>query len=292
MIKKSIRVNIYIAVFVIAVLLLTQPASAAIPGLTSDLSYTFSNQTQTEYYDSGTAVRYNITEGTPGWVFDIIGAEPQTVYNSDFGINIILPSGNFDANPDNSRPQYAPATSHTSNSAAMPSMGFSPGSPAVYPDTSLQTNAQHTSFTFGETANPQRITPVSQVRQSSGSIGTLKISRIGLNITVYDGDATAAMLRGAAHIASTSAWNGNIGISGHNRGVVNNFGRLQELAAGDIIEYTTNLGTRKYKVTFSGSISETDWSRLRQTSDNRITLVTCIENVPSQRFIIQGVEIL
>jgi len=78
----------------------------------------------------------------------------------------------------------------------------------------------------------------------------------------------------------------------HNRGVSNNFGRLKELKAGDIIEYKTILGTRKYKVVSVDKVLETDWSKLKYTNDNRISLVTCVENVPTQRLIIQGVEIL
>ena len=293
MIRKNIRVNIYIVICVVlAILLIQQQPVSAAPGLRSDLSYNFTNQMQTEFYDSGETNQYNITEGTPGWVTDIIGSEPQTVYNSDFGTNIILPGGSFGVNSENNRPAHAPAVPHANNSASSPSMGFSAGSSVVYPDSSLQSrNTQYQGFTHAENANPQRVTPVTQVRQNDGSIGVLSIPRIGLNITVYDGDTNAAMLRGAGHIASTSAWLGNIGITGHNRGVTNNFGRLKELSVGDIIEYTTSLGTRKYTVTFVGSVSETDWSRLRQTSDNRISLVTCVEDIPSQRLIVQGIEV-
>ena len=281
MIKKNIRINIYIAVCVILIILLAQPASA-VPGLKSDLSYTFSNRTQTEFYTGGNAPKYNITERTPGRVFEITDSGSQTIYNSDFGTNIIMPNGVFDAavNPASNRAQNAPETSYTSSSAAEPSMSFSPNSSSVYPD-----------FTYEENINPQKITPIEQVHQSDGSIGTLSVSKIGLNITVYDGDTFEAMLKGAGHIASTSAWNGNIGVSGHNRGVTNNFGRLKELEEGDIISYTTILGTRQYRVVFAGRVSETDWSRLHHTNGNRITLVTCVEDVPSQRLIVQGIEV-
>ncbi|MCL2775340.1 MAG: sortase, partial [Oscillospiraceae bacterium] len=70
----------------------------------------------------------------------------------------------------------------------------------------------------------------------------------------------------------------------------NNFGRLGELVAGDIIQYTTKLGTRQYKVISVETISETDWSKLQYTTDNRINLVTCIANIPGVRLIVTGIQ--
>jgi LPXTG-site transpeptidase (sortase) family protein len=99
------------------------------------------------------------------------------------------------------------------------------------------------------------------------------------------------MLKGAAHIAGTSAWEGNIGLVGYNRGVSNNFGRLRELVAGDIIQYATILGIKKYAVTSVSSISETDWSKLQYTNDNRICLITCVENTPGIRLSVVAVEV-
>jgi LPXTG-site transpeptidase (sortase) family protein len=302
MIRKNMRVNIYIAVCVILILLFMQQPASAVPGLRSDLSYTFTNQTKTEFYNSGTTQTYNITEDMPGDVFDIIGSEPQTVYNSDFGTNIILPGGDFDVYPANNRPAQAPSSAYTTGTGSPARSGSSDeanavssgGSSSSAPNTSSQSRSvqgEYPGFSHEENTNPVRLTPIEQVRKSDGSIGILSISRIRLNMTVYDGDTFEAMLKGAGHIASTSAWLGNIGIVGHNRGVTNNFGRLKELSAGDIIQYTTTLGTRQYRVTFVGRLAETDWSKLQFTHDNRITLVTCVEDIPAQRLVVQGVEI-
>ena len=38
-------------------------------------------------------------------------------------------------------------------------------------------------------------------------------------------------------------------------------------------------------------ISEEDWSYLKETEDNRITLITCVENQPKYRRCIQAIEI-
>ena len=312
MIRKTNKAKIY-CVLCAAIMAMSSFGASAL-NLQSDLSYNFSNTTSTEYYNSGTTSNYNITEGMPGYVSDLYDMTPQTVYNSDFGTNIILPGGEFDVYPTGNKPYYAPETPYGTNattaqsngnsigtqmnqsgSAGSPSAGTSSassgGAPVDYPDSSSKA-PEYPSFSYDEEkANAYKLTPIEQVRKSDGSIGTLSISKIGLNITVYDGDTFAAMLKGAGHIASTSAWNGNIGICGHNRGVTNNFLRLKELAVGDIIQYTTTLGVRKYKVVTSERISETDWSKLQYTNDNRISLVTCIENVPGVRLIIQAVQV-
>lgn len=128
------------------------------------------------------------------------------------------------------------------------------------------------------------------VRGADGSIGVLKIPGLSLTITVRDGDLTASMRKGAGHIESTSAWDGNIGLAGHNRGSFPFFGKLKNLQAGDTLTYTTILGTRTYTVVFAGNIAENDWSYLQATDDNRLTLITCVADRPEYRLCVQAVE--
>ncbi len=72
---------------------------------------------------------------------------------------------------------------------------------------------------------------------------------------------------------------------------VNYFAKLKYLKPNDTIIYTTPYGTRTYGVVLSIDINDTDWSYLQDYNDNRLTLITCIENNPSQRKCIQAVEI-
>lgn len=72
---------------------------------------------------------------------------------------------------------------------------------------------------------------------------------------------------------------------------VNYFGKLKELKTGDKIIYTTEQGTKEYEVTLSIIIKDIDWSYLEETEDNRITLITCVENKPEYRRCIQAKEI-
>lgn len=93
------------------------------------------------------------------------------------------------------------------------------------------------------------------------------------------------------HFENTSKLNGNIALAAHNRGYpVNYFGKLKELEKGDYIYYTYNNITKVYKVQIITTIKDIDWSYLQKTKDNRITLITCVENEPEYRRCIQGIE--
>ena len=77
-------------------------------------------------------------------------------------------------------------------------------------------------------------------------------------------------------------------LRGHNRGVNNHFGQIHTLEIGDEITYTTKLGTRTYEVFFVGQIKETDFSRLGRTTENQVTLITCVRNVRDMRWCVQA----
>ena len=136
-----------------------------------------------------------------------------------------------------------------------------------------------------------RYTGKNEVLRSDGSIGTLKISKIDLNLKVYDGTTASSMKNGVGHFTDTSYWDGNIGLAAHNRGVNNNFGKLKKLSKGDIVTYKTELGTRKYEVFYVGQIGVTDLSRLSASNDNMITMITCVEDQPLLRLCVQAKEI-
>ena len=135
-------------------------------------------------------------------------------------------------------------------------------------------------------------TSVSGMTRADGSIGTLKIPKLGINMKVWEGETNASMAKGLGHYSSTSGWDSNIGLCGHNRGARYNIGTIKNLVAGDTITYTTVYGTRTYEVTIVRVIADTDWSYLQGTADNRITLTTCLENQPESRVCVQAVEVM
>lgn len=72
---------------------------------------------------------------------------------------------------------------------------------------------------------------------------------------------------------------------------INYFEKIKDLKLGDEIIYRTPLGEKKYSVTLSKIIEETDWSYLQETEENRITLITCVRNKPNKRLCVQAIEI-
>ena len=139
--------------------------------------------------------------------------------------------------------------------------------------------------------NTPAYTSVQGMAYKDGSIGTLKIAKLGISVKVWEGETNASMAKGVAHYSSTSAWDGNVGLAGHNRGAKYNIGTIKNLSAGDTITYTTMYGTRTYQVTSVKTIANNDWSYLQSTADNRITITTCLENHPESRVCVQAVEV-
>ncbi len=131
------------------------------------------------------------------------------------------------------------------------------------------------------------------VQLADGSIGLLTIPKLSLSVSVFEtADEMEAMSHGVAHFKTTSAWDGNIGLCGHNRNFDLTDGfflNIHTLKAGDIISYKTALGVRTYAVEIVAEIAETDWSYLGRTGDNRITLITCISGKPRSRLVVQAV---
>ena len=80
-------------------------------------------------------------------------------------------------------------------------------------------------------------------------------------------------------------------LAAHNRGVNNHFGKIHTLEVGDTIHLTTRLGTRTYKVISVEKISETDRSDLVPSSENRLTLYTCVRDQRAYRWCVQAVEV-
>ena len=134
-------------------------------------------------------------------------------------------------------------------------------------------------------------TGVDGMERKDGSIGTLKIPSLNINMKVWEGETRASMAKGLGHYSSTSGWDGNVGICGHNRGAKYNIGSIRNLEIGDNITYSTVYGTRTYAVILVKTISDSDWSYLQATADNRITITTCLADRPSKRVCVQAVEV-
>ena len=251
--KKTISV-------LIASMLLTALSANA-----SAADYIFNAQNKDDFYRSttyedvyGSAYNYggqNVTDfATTSLLPGIISPTPETASASDPGVVIIDTSLSYGLY-DNGAPISVPSEITSYPSQQKPAL-----------------------------------TPTSGLKRSDGSIGTLVIPSLSINMKVYEGTTSTSMSKGVGHFAETSGWSGNIGLCGHNRNSRYVIGPIKDLKIGDTIEYSTTLGTRCYAVTFVGTISVTDWSYLSPSADNRITIITCLADQPTLRVCVQAVE--
>ena len=70
----------------------------------------------------------------------------------------------------------------------------------------------------------------------------------------------------------------------------NHFGKIHTLKEGDTITLTTMLGTRTYAVTSVEKVSVNDSSGTAPTTDNRVTLYTCVMNQPEYRWCVTAIQ--
>lgn len=93
------------------------------------------------------------------------------------------------------------------------------------------------------------------------------------------------------HFEESKKWAGNVCLAAHNRGYENNyFSEIKKLKEGDKIIYCFKGADRQYLVERNFIIKDTDWSYLEDTEDNKITLITCVENEPNYRRCVQAIE--
>jgi len=119
----------------------------------------------------------------------------------------------------------------------------------------------------------------------------LIIPKISLEAEISECTSKEVMDKYIGHFEETSKKNGNIGLAAHNRGyAVNYFSQIKLLKTGDEIIYKYYNFEKKYLVIENKIIKDTDWSYLQQTEENRITLITCVENEPEYRRCIQAIE--
>ena len=118
------------------------------------------------------------------------------------------------------------------------------------------------------------------------------IPKINLNAQISEGTTKEVMDKYVGHFIDTGVIKGNICLGAHNRGYpVNYFENIKSLNKNDLIYYKKENKTYCFKVEIVTVIRDTDWTYLEETEDNRITLITCVENEPDYRRCIQAVEV-
>ena len=119
----------------------------------------------------------------------------------------------------------------------------------------------------------------------------IEIPSIYLKAPIEESTNMEVLNEYVGHFEDTSKTTGNIGLAGHNRGYKNNyFENLNKVKKGDEIKYKYYDFEKFYSVENIEIIKSTNWKYLENSKNNKITLITCIENAPDYRLCIQGEE--
>ena len=120
----------------------------------------------------------------------------------------------------------------------------------------------------------------------------IKIPSINLEAPIEEGTDLETLNTKVGHFEETSKNSGNIGLAAHNRGYDKNFFQnLKKVKLDDEIIYKCDSFEKRYLINKIEIIQNTDWSYLENSDENKITLITCVENEPNLRRCVQAAEI-
>lgn len=137
-----------------------------------------------------------------------------------------------------------------------------------------KTNSSDVDFSLWDSKRIQAY-KVSLIKKIDPPLAVLKVNRIGLVVSVYEGTDDLTLDRGAGHIADTTAIGtstGNIGIAGHRDGF---FRGLKDVSIGDDIQLITPESTSTYKISEILIVQPEDLWVLEPKQQPTLTLVTC-----------------
>ena len=130
-----------------------------------------------------------------------------------------------------------------------------------------------------------------EIIEEENSEWKIEIPSISLVADISEGIDKETLNKYVGHFNITPKKEGNIGLAAHNRGYqVNYFENLKKLKGGEEIIYTCGSFNKTYVVIKNIKISDEDWSYLENSNENKITLITCIENEPEYRRCVQAIE--
>lgn len=201
--------------------------------------------------------------------------------------NYGLFSGEFETPNSNPFMTKLDITTATNETFSVPNDGNTSG--VLLPSTSLMNTYDSSNYTDNSTVSFSNndIGFETEVKYyDDGSIGKLALNGYNVNVKVYEGETLENLRLGVGHFKNTSAWDGNVAMAGHNRGAYGYFNALKSMKKGDTVTYTTKYGTRTYEMVSRNKINFNDMSYFDYSAENILTLVTCVEDEPSFRYVV------
>lgn len=132
-------------------------------------------------------------------------------------------------------------------------------------------------------------TEKADIKLQDGTIGIIKIDKIGFEGLIHEGTDLDVLDNYVGHFENSSIFDGNVALAAHNNSKF--WKNLNKVTNGDKIIYTCLLGTRIYEVFNIKIISSDNWNLIQNSDENIITLITCVHGKPSQRLCVQGMEV-
>ena len=118
----------------------------------------------------------------------------------------------------------------------------------------------------------------------------IEIPKVNVDAEIKDGVDQENLNKYVGHFEESGYISGNICLAAHNRGYkVNYFQNLKNLEIGDKIIYQYKNMKLVYIVKVIKIIQDTDIDVIKPTKENKITLITCVENKPELRRCIQRI---
>lgn len=145
------------------------------------------------------------------------------------------------------------------------------------------------SICLGKKAQTIYKIPTTKITKTTKETWKIEIPKINLKAEIKDGTDQENLNKNIGHFVESGYINGNICLAAHNRGYkVNYFQNLKQLEKGDKIIYKYKDIELVYIVDTKKIIKDTDIQVIKPTKENKITLITCVENQPEYRRCIQG----
>ena len=180
--------------------------------------------------------------------------------------------------------------------AAIPPQNiFGGGSRDIHIATSRPNTNQSTNYHLATNSNDAFIQYGSSYRSPYNEgerIGTLHVERLNRTIAIFEGESMSNMDFGAGRFVNSGLHSGNVALIGHNRGRQNGFfDFVRLLKTGDIITLEISGITRTFMVIHELIIHETYMNIISHFGDERLTLITCLEDRQPYRRVAISFEI-